>query len=121
MGLLLISHDLMVVQRLVQRTSVLFAGEIVEEGPTSELFADPLHPYTKMLLSSVPGKRDRETRQEFDLTPIPPAAEIGCSFSPRCVLARSNCRESAPPLLALTDARRVRCPVVAEGLQRGRH
>jgi ABC-type dipeptide/oligopeptide/nickel transport system ATPase component len=59
MSLLLISHDLEVVQGLVDRVAVMHAGHIVEEGPTSEIFAAPRHAYTKMLLESAPGRRGR--------------------------------------------------------------
>jgi ABC-type dipeptide/oligopeptide/nickel transport system ATPase component len=63
MGLLLISHDLAVVERVVDRVVVLFAGRVIEEGATNEIFAEPLHPYTQQLLASIPGRR-QNTRME---------------------------------------------------------
>ncbi len=121
MGLLLISHDLTVVRTAVEKAFVMFAGEVVEEGPTPELFGRPLHPYTQMLLASVPGNRKEKTPQTAKVPSIPPAAASGCGFSPRCRLARPDCRENAPTLKNVTADRLVRCPVAVEKQQEGSH
>ena len=112
-AILLISHNLAVVSRVCDRVGVLYAGELVEEGPTGELFTSPHHPYTAGLLSCVPrfGMRKETT----PLVPIagrmPRLGEAfpGCSFAPRCPLVRERCRQEPPPLFATTSGRQARC------------
>jgi oligopeptide/dipeptide ABC transporter ATP-binding protein len=113
MGLLLISHDLVIVEHVVDRVAVLFAGRIVEEGDTLEVFSDPRHPYTQELLSSMPG-RARKARQDAALLSAADyhAFASGCRYVSRCELARESCREEDPRLVRLGKSRRVRCPVV---------
>jgi oligopeptide/dipeptide ABC transporter ATP-binding protein len=110
-GLLLITHDLSIVGGLVDRVLVLYAGRVVEEGPTAELFSRPLHPYTRFLLSSVPG-HGRRRRPEDDPSPAPPPT-LGCRFAPRCSLAVPSCLECEPELRPSADGRRSRCPVTS--------
>ena len=101
-AILMISHNLAVVSQVCDRVGVLYAGEMVEEGPASELFSSPQHPYTGGLLSCVP--RFGMTKDEHPLVPIPgrmPRAGEqlpGCLFAPRCPLARERCVEEHPPL-----------------------
>ena len=107
---LLITHDLGVVARISRRVAVMYAGRIVEEGPVRGLFREPLHPYTRGLLGSlpVPGRRG-------GLTPIPGIVPsiyhlpTGCRFHPRCPDAMDICRATEPEHLDLGDGRRVRC------------
>lgn len=102
-SLLLITHDFGVVASMADRVVVMYAGKVVEEAPTEEIFAEPHHPYTLGLLSSVP-RLDEERQSELktiegsppDLLAPPP----GCPFMPRCLYARDICR-SMPPLEAL--------------------
>ena len=76
LALLLISHDLTVMAGMVERVIVMHAGRIVEEGPTKVLFSDPLHPFTRLLLASVPGRlRDP---QPFSAPPTPQSTDAGC-------------------------------------------
>ena len=95
---LLISHDLGTVARVCARTGVLYAGSLVEEGPTAMLLAAPRHPYTAALVAC----RPRGTRREGRLATIPgvppPPGEVpaGCVFAPRCPLADEVCRAEAP-------------------------
>ncbi|GAC1356510.1 MAG: ABC transporter ATP-binding protein [Ktedonobacteraceae bacterium] len=99
-SLILITHDLGVVAGMADRVIVMYAGKVVEEGPTEELFANPRHPYTLGLLASVP-RLDEKRQSELktiegappDLLQPPP----GCPFMPRCFYARSICR-TMPPL-----------------------
>jgi peptide/nickel transport system ATP-binding protein len=108
-SLMLITHDLGVVARVATRVTVMYAGQIVESASISELFKEPLHPYTEGLLNSVPRLGCKE-----DLTPIPgnvPALQNlpqGCSFHPRCKRAFDLCREQKPRLLNIEN-RQVRC------------
>ena len=111
-AILFISHNLAVVARLCERIGVLYAGRLVEEGPTREVFYAPRHPYTLGLLGCVPrfGVRKGSTR----LLPIPgqmprPGARgPGCRFMARCAYARDRCREE-PPLLQPASGRGTRC------------
>jgi oligopeptide/dipeptide ABC transporter ATP-binding protein len=108
MAVLLITHDLGVVAGFADRLAVMYAGRLVELGPTETILADPAHPYTVGLLRSLP-RLDRP-RQEA-LTPIegsPPdlASELrGCPFAPRCAWRLPVCREIDPPLVPVVGER----------------
>ena len=114
-AVLMITHDLGVIARIAQRVVVMYAGRVVEEGPTRDLFKDPLHPYTRGLLQSVPvlGRRAREGRRRLreirgtvpSLYDLPP----GCSFHARCDQALPVCRREAPRLTRRGAGRSVRC------------
>ena len=99
-AMILITHDLGVVAGMTDRVVVMYAGKVVEEAPTDELFANPRHPYTLGLLASVP-RLDEERHATLrtiegappDLLKPPP----GCPFMPRCTFARNICR-TMPPL-----------------------
>jgi oligopeptide/dipeptide ABC transporter ATP-binding protein len=115
LGLLLISHDLVVVEGVVDRVAVMYAGRIVEEAPTADLFTEPLHPYTRLLLASAPGRRRRAVAAKWNAprqasSPV----EIGCRFHTRCPMAIDACRIEEPALVDLGSGRRLRCPVVLE-------
>lgn len=98
---LFIAHDLAVVEHISSRILVMYLGKIVESGKSSEICANPAHPYTKALLSAVPAI-DRETgRKRIVLpgdVPSPLAPPPGCAFHPRCLLARDICRQNTPSL-----------------------
>src|SRR4051794_25013185 len=102
MGLLLITHDLGVVAETADRVAVMYAGRIVETGPTDAVLAAPAHPYTEGLLASVPrGQSGREERLR-PITGAPPSlARIpsGCPFHPRCPYVIDRCRHDRPPLI----------------------
>ncbi|QAU13342.1 ABC transporter ATP-binding protein [Halorubrum sp. BOL3-1] len=99
MSVLLITHDLGVIAETCDRVAVMYAGEIVEEGPVEEIFANPSHPYTYTLLESIP------TEDKDRLTPIggnvPDLIDMpdGCHFAPRCPWAEDRCREGEIPFL----------------------
>jgi len=87
LSMLLISHDLGVVRQVCDRVGVMYLGEIVEKGPTEELFASPQHPYTEALLSSIPSPDPDERGETVELTgdvPDPSNPPAGCSFHTRC-------------------------------------
>ncbi|WP_206066999.1 ABC transporter ATP-binding protein [Nonomuraea composti] len=102
---LLITHNLAVVERLCRTSHVLFAGRVVESGPTAELLASPAHPYTRALRDAVPklGGPPPQARGRTEAVP----AATGCPFRLRCPLAVPQC-EQAPALRDL-DGRRVAC------------
>jgi peptide/nickel transport system ATP-binding protein len=100
LALLLITHNLGVVRALAERVAVMYAGRIVEEGPTDALFALPRHPYTRGLLDSVPRLGQRRARLAAipGQVPAPGALPPGCAFAPRCPLADDRCRAERPRL-----------------------
>jgi len=101
LALLLISHDLAAVERLADRTAVMYLGRVVETAPTPELMARPRHPYTVSLLSAVPVADPRRRRRRIVLAGEPPsplAVPSGCPFHPRCPVARPRCAAERPPL-----------------------
>jgi oligopeptide transport system ATP-binding protein len=109
---LFIAHDLAVVKHISDRIAVMYLGEIVEEADTEEIFANPLHPYTQALLSSIPVPTPREKRQRVRLegdvpTPINPPE--GCRFHTRCPIAIDQCRLGKPPLLEISPGHAVAC------------
>lgn len=104
-ALLLISHDLGFVQRLADRVAVMYAGEIVELADTSSVFEEPLHPYSRGLLNSLPEKGFVPIPGFSPLLSDPPS---GCRFHPRCPLRKKQCIESHPGLKEI-GGRTVRC------------
>jgi oligopeptide transport system ATP-binding protein len=99
-ALVLITHDLGVVAGMTDRVIVMYAGKVVEEGPTDELFANPRHPYTLGLLASVPRLDEKRTALLKTIEGAPPdllKPPPGCPFMPRCYFAHAICR-TMPPL-----------------------
>ncbi len=109
---LFISHDLGVVKHTCDRVAVMYAGKIVEETQTDELYAHPLHPYTEALLSSVPRPDPRYRDSEIVLSgevPDPAKLPLGCPFHPRCTYAEARCQSEVPALRTLREGHRVAC------------
>lgn len=110
---LYVTHNLGVVARICDRVAVLYAGELVEEAPTADLFAHPLHPYSEGLLDSVPQLGQTKVNVALQAIPgqIPALGQrpSGCVFAPRCVLALDLCHAERPTLEATPDGRQVRC------------
>ncbi len=111
---LFITHDLNVVRHIADRVMVMYLGKLVEEGRVDDIFGEPLHPYTKALLSANP-KLDPKLRGERTLLegdiPSPANPPPGCSFHTRCPIAEAGCREIEPELKQLGD-RKVACHLV---------
>ena len=109
-----VSHDLAVVGGLVSDVAVMYSGQIIETGPTAKVFGDPLHPYTRGLLSAVPSPLQATRLTGIDGQPPRPGRRpAGCSFAPRCDYATEECRSQQPEPV-LIDARAVRCLRVAQ-------
>ncbi len=109
---LFISHDLGVVKHTCNRIAVMYAGKIVEEAPTDELYAAPKHPYTEALLSSVPRPDPRHRENEIILSgEVPDPAHLpgGCPFHPRCLYVEERCKHETPALTPIGPNRRVAC------------
>ena len=107
-----ISHNLAVIRKMCARVGVLYAGALIEEGPTAEIFGNPRHPYTVALLRCVPRHGRRKDHGRLDSirgTPPKPDEDLhGCMFAPRCGLAEQRCLTLAPGLYELGN-RRSRC------------
>ncbi|HEX9524496.1 MAG TPA: ABC transporter ATP-binding protein [Reyranella sp.] len=114
---LFIAHDLSVVRHLCQRVAVMYLGRIVEMADSNELFDNPLHPYTKALLSAVPVpdpgiEAMREFRPPKGEVPSPLNPPSGCVFHPRCPMAVEGCRRERPALRELRPGHWVACSEV---------
>ena len=115
-AIILITHDLGVIAEVAEKVAVMYAGQIVEEADVEALFDDPLHPYTRALLQSIPilGERfEKNGRVELHEIKgiVPSLYELpeGCNFYPRCSEAESKCNQAAIPLISTKDNRKVRC------------
>jgi peptide/nickel transport system ATP-binding protein/oligopeptide transport system ATP-binding protein len=113
-SILLISHDLGVIAEMAHNIGVMYAGRIVENGPTEALFEQPLHPYTQGLMASIPkvdqdAPADRMLKTISGIVPslldLPP----GCAFQERCAAADGRCRPEPPPVVEVEPGRMVRC------------
>lgn len=118
-SIIVITHNLGLAATVCDRLLVMYAGEIVEEGPTRELLSNPAHPYTKALLNAVP-RLDSPNDQLEAIPGHPPSIltrdELGCPFAPRCERATAKCIVARPPLSGVGDigevgvaGRRVAC------------
>jgi peptide/nickel transport system ATP-binding protein len=112
-SVLFISHNLAVIAKMCDRVGVLYAGELLEEGPARAVFENPRHPYTVGLLRCIPRRGQRKDTDRLDtipgFLPTPGHAIVGCIFAPRCALAQDRCRESEPPFFPVDDVRTSRC------------
>jgi oligopeptide/dipeptide ABC transporter ATP-binding protein len=110
MSMLLVSHDLAVVAGVCDRVGVMYAGEIVEEGPTEEVLFNPRMPYTIGLIDSVPRPgMDGRLRQIPGRPPSPGDFDGGCPFAPRCRLAAELCRTGSIPPIGVEAGHWARC------------
>jgi peptide/nickel transport system ATP-binding protein/oligopeptide transport system ATP-binding protein len=112
MSLLLISHNLGLVADLADTIAVMYAGQIVEQGPTQKILQQPLHPYTRALIEAVPRLQAGRERLQIIPGTVPAPGEriCGCRFAPRCPIARAECRGLPPALVEVRPGRWVRCP-----------
>ncbi len=112
-SILFVSHNLGIVARVCERVGVLYAGRLIEEGPATELFRDPRHPYTLALLRCMPRMGMRKDTDRLDPIPgsLPPiGADIaGCVYAERCPIARDRCRAEPPPVEPVGPGHGSRC------------
>jgi peptide/nickel transport system ATP-binding protein len=113
MAILYISHNLGVIARICDRVGVMYAGELIEQAPVSDIFTHPSHPYTLGLLRCVPRQGLRYTSEALYSIPgrVPPlnALPQGCAFAPRCALAESACTAAHPRLESAAQDHIARC------------
>jgi peptide/nickel transport system ATP-binding protein len=109
--MILITHDLEVASRFCNRLYVMYAGRIMEQAHTEDILIDPLHPYTKTLLASIPNGDENSppipvpTGDPPDIRKLP----TGCKFNPRCPLVMQRCVDQEPPLMEQSKSRLVSC------------
>jgi len=125
LSMLLITHDLGVVAEMAERTCVMYAGKIVEQSPTADLFRRPLHPYTQGLLRARPstamalakGKKKPRLSVIPGIVPAATRFEENCRFNPRCPLCTQICKDKEPPLEDYGGEHRAACwHTKAEGI-----
>jgi peptide/nickel transport system ATP-binding protein len=107
MGLILITHDLAVVSQVTEKIAVMYAGKVIEAGPTDDIIAKPRHPYTIGLINSLPGGGRAGSRLKQIPGMMPTLTDIpkGCAFHPRCTFQEGVCREKMPPMVPVNDGR----------------
>jgi oligopeptide/dipeptide ABC transporter ATP-binding protein len=115
---ILITHNLGVVAGMCERLMVMYAGRVVESGPTEDVFANPRHPYTWALLRSIPRLDAAEHEPLHAIEGLPPDLTDlpgGCAFHPRCTFRVGRCVQETPALLAVGSAQRAACWVTQAG------
>jgi oligopeptide transport system ATP-binding protein len=111
-GVIMITHSMGVVAGMADRVQVMYAGSIVETASTSEIFANPRHPYTVGLMHSIPRLDARERQRLEPIRGLPPhLVDLPdmCPFAPRCDYARKECRQKRPPLLEVAPGHKSAC------------
>ena len=112
MTLLLITHDLGVVAKMADRIAVFYAGQIVERGSSEALFRRPAHPYTQVLLASIPRIDATRANRLSSIEGTPPdlfRPPLGCAFFPRCTRAMKVCATMSPPSFSVGEGRQASC------------
>jgi oligopeptide/dipeptide ABC transporter ATP-binding protein len=121
LSLILITHDLSVIAETCDRTLVMYAGRVAEEGPVTRIFRSPRHPYTAKLLGAFPSIQ--ADRRSLETIPgLPPDLQdppSGCRFHPRCPVAMAVCKEVVPPEVIFPDGVRVACHLHPAGQDGG--
>ena len=111
MAMLMITHDLAVVQGMAHHVALMYAGQIVETASTEDFFSRPQHPYAQLLLQALPGQRLRGQPLAAIEGTVPPLTQsfAGCRFAPRCPHRQADCDRTQVPLSAPESAHPVRC------------
>ena len=104
-GMLIITHDLVLAEKLCDQVAVMYAGQILEKGPSRKVLKDPAHPYTQGLLDSLPSRGMHPMK---GIAPAPPEKLSGCRFAPRCPYVSDRCLQSESEEMEVRG-RKVRC------------
>lgn len=123
MSFLIITHNLAMIRHTADRIAILYLGRLVESGPTDQVFARPLHPYTASLIASEPNPDPRKRRADLAIRGEIPSLlrrPTGCAFHSRCPVALLHCAKVEPELREITPGRTVRCHL-AEDLQQNQN
>ena len=119
LAMLFVSHDLAVVSQVSHRIAVMYAGSLVEVGSASQVFREPVHPYTRGLLQSVPTLRSDRSQPLNTIEGMVPSIGTmppGCAFEPRCEWRLPSCSQALPSLVEVAPGHFARCPVVVAEL-----
>jgi oligopeptide transport system ATP-binding protein len=114
LAVIMITHDLGVMSSIADWLTILYAGRIVESGPTATVLGAPRHPYTAGLLAALPHPEAAEDTPLVSIAGAPPSPQArpaGCAFHPRCNYAVSSCATDVPDLISVGEERRLACPV----------
>jgi peptide/nickel transport system ATP-binding protein len=121
LAMLFITHDLSVLVEVCDLLAIMYAGRIVEEGPSQQVFEQPAHPYTAALAAAFPAIGDQRFRRKPSGLggdpPQPDAVPSGCSFHPRCPVAFESCPDTVPELYPAGDRRRAACLLIEQGAE----
>ena len=114
--IILVTHDMGVHANVADRIGIMYAGKIVEEGTTEQIFGNPLHPYTQFLINSLPKFGDKDVRHSVPGSP-PSLADLptGCPFHPRCPHAMEICTQQMPGFSYPDENHKVACWLIGEG------
>jgi len=109
-AVILVGHDMGLMAQFVNRIGVMYGGKLVEVGPVRDIFKDPLHPYTQLLIGSLPTLESKAMFRGIPgLTPSLLAPPSGCMFHPRCPKVMAHCSVEVPPLIEIKPDRWVAC------------
>ena len=109
-SVVLVGHDMGLMAQFASRLGVMYAGRLVEVSPVKQIFAEPLHPYTRLLIASLPSIEEKSTFRAIPgLPPSLLAPPPGCAFHPRCPFAMPRCSIDEPQLQEVTSDRWVSC------------
>lgn len=115
-SMIMIGHDMGLMAQMVDRIAVMYAGKVVEISPIKEFFSNPRHPYSKVLIDSIPSLKERKPLKLVEgITHDPRNPPPGCIYQLRCPFAEENCRTSSPAWRHLKDGHQVACHLVKEG------
>ncbi|MFI9625884.1 ABC transporter ATP-binding protein [Streptomyces sp. NPDC052042] len=111
-AVLMSTHDLGLIREIADRVVIMYAGQVVEDGPVAAVLDDPRHPYTRALIAARPDPSAARLQPIPGIAPSATERVNGCAFAPRCPSAVPACREEDPPVIETDRLRRVRCRLI---------